>query len=167
MLKATCWIHNTKNQDKYIVATISGRSQQRDCVCQQPCTHRPLIHLCDHHSSHLFASHRHQLQLSSVSGCCSEHLAQILTSYHEWPSLGSLALPRLLRHLAQDRRLFPLTTRHHRLVHPPDEAPAGLSLSSQRVRLMLITSTQGSVSRSCWVVFFFDSVCLIVTSRPP
>ena len=40
-------------------------------------------------------------------------------------------------------------------VHPPDEAPAGLSLSSQRVRLMLITSTQGSVSRSCWVVFFF------------
>ena len=41
-----------------------------------------------------------------------------------------------------------------------------LSLSSQRVRLMLITSTQGSVSRSCWVVFF-DSICLIVTSRPP
>ena len=27
-------------------------------------------------------------------------------------------------------------------VHPPDEAPAGLSLSSQRVRLLLITSTQ-------------------------
>ena len=40
-------------------------------------------------------------------------------------------------------------------VHPPDEAPAGLSLSSQRVRLMLITSTQRSVPRSCWVVFFF------------
>ena len=39
-------------------------------------------------------------------------------------------------------------------VHPPDEAPAGLSLSSQRVRLMLITSTQRSVPRSCWVVFF-------------
>ena len=35
--------------------------------------------------------------------------------------------------------------------------PAGLSLSSQRVRLMLITSTQGSVSRSCWVVFFSQS----------
>ena len=50
-------------------------------------------------------------------------------------------------------------------VHPPDEAPAGLSLSSQRVRLMLITSTQRSVPRSCWVVFF-HSVCLIVTSRP-
>ena len=41
-------------------------------------------------------------------------------------------------------------------VHPPDEAPAGLSLSSQRVRLMLITSTQRSVLRSCWVVFFFS-----------
>ena len=40
-------------------------------------------------------------------------------------------------------------------VHPPDEAPAGLSLSSQRVRLMLITSTQRFVPRSCWVVFFF------------
>ena len=47
-------------------------------------------------------------------------------------------------------------------VHPPDEAPAGLSLSSQRVRLMLITSTQGSVSRSCWVVFFF---CLSLPDR--
>ena len=35
------------------------------------------------------------------------------------------------------------------------------------VRLMLITSTQRSVSGSCWVVFFFHSVCLIVTSRPP
>ena len=40
-------------------------------------------------------------------------------------------------------------------VHPPDEAPAGLSLSSQRVRLMLITSTQGSVHEVCWVVLFF------------
>ena len=39
-------------------------------------------------------------------------------------------------------------------VHPPDEAPAGLSLSSQRVRLMLITSTQRSVPRSGWVSFF-------------
>ena len=45
-------------------------------------------------------------------------------------------------------------------VHPPDEAPAGLSLSSQRVRLMLITSTQRSVPRSCWVVFFFFSLSL-------
>ena len=45
--------------------------------------------------------------------------------------------------------------------------PAGLSWSSQRVRLMLITSTQRSVPRSCWVVFFSHSVCLIVTSRPP
>ena len=40
-------------------------------------------------------------------------------------------------------------------VHPPDEAPAGLSLSSQRLRLLLITSTQRSVPRCCWVGFFF------------
>ena len=31
---------------------FSGRSQQRDCVRQQPCSSRPLIHLCDHDSSH-------------------------------------------------------------------------------------------------------------------
>ena len=97
---------------------FSGRSQQRDCVCQQLCTNRPLMHLCDHYSSHLSVSHRHQLQLSSVSVCCTEHLAQILTSHHEWPSLGSLALPRLVRHLAQDRKLFQLSTPHHRFVHP-------------------------------------------------
>ena len=47
---------------------------------------------------------------------------------------------------------------HHEEVQGRDEAPAGLSLSSQRVRLMLITSTQGSVSRSCWVVFFWLSL---------
>ena len=67
----------------------------------------------DHHLSHLSVSHRHKLQLSSVSGVL--HRASgpdTLTSYHEWPSLESLALPRLLRHLAQDRRLFRLPTRH-------------------------------------------------------
>ena len=47
-------------------------------------------------------------------------------------------------------------------VHPLDETSADLSLSSQRVRLMLITSTQESVSRSCWVVFFF---CLSLPDR--
>ena len=34
------------------------------------------------------------------------------------------------------------------------EAPAGLSLSSQRVRLKLSTSTQGSVLQSYQAVFF-------------
>ena len=49
----------------------------------------------------------------------------------------------------------------------PDEAPAGLSLSSQRVRLMLIASTQRVCATKLLGSFFSHSVCLIVTSRPP
>ena len=44
--------------------------------------------------------------------------------------------------------------------HLPDEAPAGLSLSSQRVRLKLSTSTQRSILQSEWVVFFFSVLSL-------
>ena len=55
--KATCWIHNIKNLNRSIVTTFCGRSQQRDCVCQQPCTSRPLIHMCDHDSSHFPVCH--------------------------------------------------------------------------------------------------------------
>ena len=45
--KATCWIFTTSKTFKQsTVTTFYGRSRQRDCVCQQPCTSRPPIHLC-------------------------------------------------------------------------------------------------------------------------
>ena len=50
-----------------ILTTFYGRSQQRDCVCQRPCTSGPHIHLCDHNSSHFSVSHCAPLHLSSVS----------------------------------------------------------------------------------------------------
>ena len=100
-----------------------GQSQQRDCACRQPCTSRPLIHSWRPRHKPCF-----RVPLSPAPSVISErvsHLSQctecpILTTPHEQPSLGSLVLPGLLRHLAQDRRLFALQllAAHSRLVHP-------------------------------------------------
>ena len=52
------------------------------------------------------------------------------------------------------------------LAHPPDKAPAGLSSSSQRVRLKLYTITQRSELQSGWVVFFGLEFPIVI-GRPP
>ena len=68
-----------------IVTTFYGRSHQRDCVCQQPCTSRPLLHLYDHDSSHfpmslLSSSPAVFSERVSHFSRCTEPLVQIVTS---------------------------------------------------------------------------------------
>ena len=83
-----------------------GDYNKNDCVRQQPCTSRPLIHLCGQEPLS-------RVRLSPVPAVFSERvshfahrtedLAQVLTSFHEQPSLrffwcldySSVSLPRI------------------------------------------------------------------------
>ena len=77
-----------------ILTTFYGRSQQRDCVCQRPCSSGPHIHLCDHDSSHFLrvplstAPPVFSERVSHLSHC-TEHLTnyslRATNSHHEVP----------------------------------------------------------------------------------
>ena len=91
-----------------ILTTFYGRSQQRDCVCQRPCSSGPHIHLCDHDSSHFLsvplspAPPVFSERVSHLSHCTG-HLTKIRTSSNEQPSRrfpsasrpSPVALPRI------------------------------------------------------------------------
>ena len=47
-------ITTSKNLKRSTATTFDGRPQPKECVCQQPCTSRPLIHLNEHESIHFF-----------------------------------------------------------------------------------------------------------------
>ena len=99
-----------------------GRSQQKGCVCQQPCTGRPLVHLCDHDSSHFPVSHRAPLdRLKMFSASVS------LRTLHRASGPDTHFVPQtaLTRFCSASRTpLSPCPASHisaarPRLVHPP------------------------------------------------
>ena len=82
LIKPVCTSVSTTSNIKHLKRFI-GRSQQRNCVCQQSRTSRPLLHLCDHDSTHFPVSHCAPLdRLETCSGSVSV-TSHIATSI--WP----------------------------------------------------------------------------------
>ena len=109
--EATCWIHNITNPKKNIVTTFCGRSQQRDCVGEQPCTSRPL-----------------QLPSVSVSATC-----RIAPSTRPTYSLRPTNSPHQVPQCVQDSSVtfaLQLLAAHSRLVHPLCHRSPSFSLRS-------------------------------------
>ena len=128
--EATCWIHNITNPQKSIVTTFCGRSQQRDCVNEQPCTCRPLLHLCDHASGHVSVSHWAPLQLPSVS---VSDTSRIAPSTRPTYSLRPTNSPHQVPQFVQDSSVtfaLQLLAAHSRLVHPLCHRSRSFSLRS-------------------------------------
>ena len=116
LIKAV-WIHNT-NQ-KNIVTTSCGRSQQRDCVGEQPCTSRPL-----------------QLSSVSVSATC-----RIAPSTRPTYSLRHTNSPHQVPQCVQDSSVtfaLQLLAAHSHLVHPLCRRSPSFSLRSNTTQVCAV-----------------------------